>query len=83
MTLNLTYIMNFTGNHGSDLDRNDLDLDKEALSEEDKIQELMTRSDTAVIFPEPVSDHEDNTENVGGSTVNGNTEQGMSLMTSL
>ena len=32
-------------------------------SEEDKIQELMNRSDTAVIFPEPVSDPEDNLAN--------------------
>ncbi|KAK2145695.1 hypothetical protein LSH36_662g02038 [Paralvinella palmiformis] len=28
-------------------------------TEEEKIQELMSRSDTAVIFPEPVSDHEE------------------------
>lgn len=32
-------------------------------SEEEKIQELMGRSDTAVIFPEPVSDQEDNIVN--------------------
>ncbi len=32
-------------------------------SEEEKIQELMGRSDTAVIFPEPVSDHEEQEEN--------------------
>ena len=31
------------------------------LSEEDRIQELMNRSDTAVIYPEPVSDQEENT----------------------
>ena len=28
-------------------------------NEEDRIQELMGRSDTAVIFPEPVSDQEE------------------------
>jgi hypothetical protein len=30
-----------------------------SLSEEDKIKVFMSRSDTAVIFPEPVSDQED------------------------
>ncbi len=30
-------------------------------SEDDTIQELMNRSDTAVIFPEAVSDQEENT----------------------
>ena len=37
-------------------------------TEEEKIQALMGRSDTAVIFPEPVSDHEEGnitTENEG------------------
>ena len=36
---------------------------EKGITEEDKIQELLNRSDTAVIFPEPVSDHDDGPSN--------------------
>ncbi|XP_064644562.1 zinc finger E-box-binding homeobox 1-like isoform X2 [Lineus longissimus] len=39
--------------------KSDERLPSPSLSEEDKIKEFMSRSDTAVIFPEPVSDQED------------------------
>jgi len=32
------------------------------VTEEEKIQEYLNRSDTAVIYPEPVSDHEGDEE---------------------
>ncbi|XP_064594971.1 zinc finger E-box-binding homeobox 2-like isoform X2 [Liolophura sinensis] len=37
--------------------------------EEDKIKELLERGDTAVIFPEPVSDHEDDNGSHTGDSV--------------
>lgn len=37
--------------------------------EEDKIKELLERGDTAVIFPEPVSDHEDDNGSHTGGTL--------------